>query len=69
MLSGIAVIDNVIGVMTAAINTNCGNWKFDLNKADEQIKEVHLRPENKQFQNIAPTAHQKIRRVRSKGIY
>jgi phage terminase large subunit GpA-like protein len=53
----------------AALRGLVRNWKFDLNKAVERVKEVHLRPENKQFQNIAPTAHQKIRRVRSKGIY
>jgi phage terminase large subunit GpA-like protein len=53
----------------AALRGLVRNWKFDLNKSVERIKEVHLRPENKQFQNIAPTAPQKFRRVRSKGIY
>jgi phage terminase large subunit GpA-like protein len=53
----------------AALRGLVRNWKFDLNKAAQRIKETALRPENKQVQNIQPTAPQRVRRVRSKGIY
>lgn len=53
----------------AALRGLVRNWKFDLNKAVERLKEIPLRPENKPVQNIQPTAQQRVRRVRSKGIY
>lgn len=52
----------------AALRGLIRNWKFDLNKTAEKLKEIPLRNNDKQSSSHSPINTRRVRKVRSRGI-
>jgi phage terminase large subunit GpA-like protein len=53
----------------AALRGLVRNWKFDLNKAVENLQKIPLKNSNKQYQQVIQNNNtRRVRKVRSRGI-